>query len=894
MRIRFAVPLLLLFLLLTQLTSHGAERPRAKKADANEEDEKPRTELAAAATPPEKIRVPAGFKVELIYSVPKDQEGSWVNICYDPKGRLIVSDQYGSLYRITPPTASQKLKVEKIPADIGEAHGLLWAFDSLYVMVNGGDSSKNGLYRVRDTDGDDQLDHVELLHLANGDGEHGPHAVLPAPDGKSLYVVCGNNTKPIDGATSRVAEIWDEDLLLPRIYGVGFMRGVPAPAGAIYKIDPGGKKWERVASGFRNPFDIAINADGELFTFDADMEWDIGAPWYRPTRVCHAVSGSEWGWRNGSGKWPVFYADTLSPVVNIGPGSPTGITFGYGAKFPANYQNALFICDWTYGKMYAVHLKPEGSSYTGEAEEFMSATPLPLTDAVINPHDGAMYFLIGGRKTQSGLYRLTYAGKESTAPATAHQANAENRKLRQELESLHAGEHPDAVEKAWPHLSSPDRFIRYAARTAIEHQPLESWQKRALAENDPQASLTALLALARKVPRSFHPTGPDLDTPPPEFPADGAERSALQAPVMAALAKFDWEKLTTEQRFELLRVCELALYRLGPPDEKTRTELIARLDAVYPSADSRQNMMLTELMCYLQAPSAAEKGVRLLATAPTQEEQINLVKSLRFLKTGWTLDLHRELFDWFLRTQAYRGGNNFPTFLQELRNDCLANTSAVDRDALADIINAKLPTEGKKAIAPPRPFVKEWKMADALPLVTSKLHGRDFAHGKAMFAAANCYACHHFAGDGGAVGPDLTGLAGRFNPRDILESVLEPDKVISDQYAASVITTDSGKTVVGRITNYSGNGITVNTDMQDPNATVTVNRNDVESMVPSTTSMMPSGLLNTLKEDELLDLMAFLLSRGDARNAMFAPTGATKGELNAGGTTSTLQPGAGK
>ena len=63
-----------------------------------------------------------------------------------------------------------------------------------------------------------------------------------------------------------------------------------------------------------------------------------------------------------------------------------------------------------------------------------------------------------------------------------------------------------------------------------------------------------------------------------------------------------------------------------------------------------------------------------------------------------------------------------------------------------------------------------------------------------MFAAANCYACHHFAGDGGAVGPDLTGLAGRFSPRDILESVLEPSKVISDQYAASVITTTTGKT----------------------------------------------------------------------------------------------------
>jgi len=501
--------------------------------------------------------------------------------------------------------------------------------------------------------------------------------------------------------------------------------------------------------------------------------------------------------------------------------------------------------------------------------------------------------LIGGRRTQSGLYRLTYTGEESTARAAEQQSNASDRKLRRELEELHVAASAEAVDKAWPHLKSLDRFVRYAARTALEHQPLETWEKRALAEQDPQASLTALMGLIRKVPRSFHPTGPDLDTPPPSFPADGAERSPLQAPVLTALAKLDWEKLSTDQQLELLRVYELALYRLGPPDETMRTELIRRLDSFFPSEDRRQNLMLTELLCYLQAPSAAEKGIQLLKAVPAQDEQINLVKSLRFLKAGWTPELHRELFKWFLQAQSYHGGNNFPTFIQELRNDCLANTTAEEREALKDIINAKLPTQGNKVIAPPRPFVKEWTMEEALPLVTTKLHGRDFNRGKKMFAAANCYACHHFAGDGGAVGPDLTGLAGRFSPRDILESVLEPSKVISDQYAASMIVTSSGKTIVGRITNYSGNGIAVNTDMQDPNAIVTVNRDDVESMMPSTTSMMPSGLLNTLNEDELLDLMAFLLSRGDSHSGMFAPKGTSKDAERIGGT-SVLQPGAGE
>jgi putative heme-binding domain-containing protein len=840
--------------------AHGDESDVTKDRDSFE----------ASATPAEQIRVPDGFHVELLRTIPKEEEGSWVNLCVDPKGRLITSDQYGGLYRVTllPNGAPEKVRIEKIPADVGMAQGLLWAFDSLYVVVNGS-REKSGLYRVRDTDGDDVLDSVELLRHLDGDGEHGPHAVIPTADGKSLYIVCGNNTRATAVADSRVPVIWDEDRLLPRIYGVGFMRGVAPPAGAIYQVSPDGKQWERVSCGYRNPFDIALNADGELFTYDADMEWDIGAPWYRPTRVCHVVSGSDWGWRNGSAKWPVYFADTVPPVVDIGLGSPTGITFGYGAKFPAKYQNALFLCDWTYGKMYAVHLEPQGGSYGGTAEEFMSATPLPLTDAVINPHDGAMYFLIGGRKTQSGLYRLTYRGGESTAPADATTPDTEERKIRRELEALHVGDHPDAVQKAWPYLGHPDRFVRHAARTAIEHRPRKEWQERALAEKNPQASLTAILALVRKVPRKYEPVGPNLDTPPPTYPADGTLRHRLQPAVLAALDRLDWSKLTEEQRLELLRAYELALFRLGPPDEAARSKLITRLDRVYPTGDRRMDSMLTELLCYMQAPSAAEKGMQLLGTAATQEEQIDLVRSLQFLRTGWTTDLHRDLFKWFVRAQDIRGGNNFPTFIKELRAQCLSNTSDGDRAELAELINSK-PSASSTTAAEPRPFVKEWKMEELIPLMQTKLTGRDFARGREMFATAKCFACHHFSGEGGSAGPDLTGLAGRFSPRDILESVLEPNKVISDQYAGSVIVTTTGKTVVGRITNYNGDDIYVNTNMEDPNATETVKRGEVESMERSDVSMMPEGLLNTLDEDEVLDLMAFLLSRGDAKNAMFS------------------------
>jgi glucose/arabinose dehydrogenase len=366
-----------------------------------------------------------GFKAELIYSVPKNVQGSWVSMAHDPKGRLYVSDQAGPLYRVTPGNEGTPTKIEQVDLEIGHAQGLLWAFDSLYVVVNEKNAARpSGLYRLRDTDGDDKLDQITKLKdfkdrqkEGPGWGEHGPHGIVLGPDNK-LYMVAGNFTNLPDGvAPTSPAQHWAEDLLLKRMPdGRGHDPTIYAPASWVCRTDENGKTWENIAMGMRNAYDIAFSPEGELFTYDSDMEWDIGAPWYRPTRICHLVSGAEFGWRNGSAKWPTYYADSVPPVVDIGLGSPTGVTFGTGAKFPAKYQRAFFGNDWAYGKIYAVHMKPEGASYSAEFEPFVVGKPFDVTDIVINT-DGAMYVTIGGRGTQSGLYRISYVGDESTEPA---------------------------------------------------------------------------------------------------------------------------------------------------------------------------------------------------------------------------------------------------------------------------------------------------------------------------------------------------------------------------------------------------------------------------------------------------------------------------------------------
>ena len=804
------------------------------------------------ATPIERLKIKPGFKVELLYSVPKDEQGSWVAMCVDDKGRLIVSDQYGGMYRVTAPPLGQTspVKIEPIEVDMGHAQGLLYAFDSLYVVVNDNKHGGRGLYRVRDTNGDDKFDKVEQLKkFEESGGEHGPHAVLLSPDGHSLYVISGNQTALPQYEITRVPPVWGEDNILPRIYGRGFMREIMAPRGWVSKCDPDGKHWEIITTGFRNEYDGAFNSNGDLFVYDADMEWDFNTPWYRPTRVCQVVSGADWGWRNGSAKWPVHYPDTLSPVVDIGPGSPTGVAFGYGAKFRAKDQEAFYICDWSYGKLYAVHMTPDGSTYSGKVEEFITGSPLPLTDIVVNPKDQAMYFTIGGRRVQSGLYRVTYTGKESTAPARFSKAGSSDRALREKLEYYHGYKDLDAIKVAWPHLDDKDRYIRSAARIAIEHQYPVLWDKKALGERNPRAALAVLLALVRVGDKS------------------------LQPEIVEALARIDWKKLSVDEQLELIRVYQLAFIRMGEGDSAARSAVGTRLDGYYPASDVRLNRELCQLLVYLQWPTTAAKSVALLNKASNQEEQITYAMALRKLNTGWTTDLRRQYLEWFHKAANYRGGANFGMFMADIKKDATDALSDQEKIALKNVLekepSKQSPMEAIMAAMAGRSFVKEWKVADLAPVVQKGLKGRSFENGRKMFGAAACAACHRFGNEGGAMGPDLTGVGSRFSPRDILESIIEPSKEVSDQYAPIVITLNSDEVVTGRILNLNGDSMMVNTDMFDPNQAVNVDRKQVKSIEPSKVSMMPEGLVNMLKQDEILDLLAYLISGGDRKHMAF-------------------------
>ncbi|HEV3437081.1 MAG TPA: c-type cytochrome, partial [Gemmata sp.] len=765
-------------------------------------------------------------------------------------------------------------KVERIPLNISAAQGLLYANGALYVMCNGG-SLGNGIYRVSASKNDDVFDKVEKLKALGGGGEHGPHALRLGPDGKSIYFICGNHTPTPPFEHSRVPKNWGEDHLLPRQWDAnGHARGILAPGGFIAKTNLDGKTCEIITSGYRNPYDFAFNADGDLFTYDADMEWDMGMPWYRPTRVVHAPSGGEFGWRSGTGKWPAYYVDSLPPLLDIGPGSPVGIEFGYGAKFPAKYQKALFCCDWTFGTMYALILEPRGATYKATKEEFVSRTPLPLTDVVISPADGAMYFVIGGRGAQSELFRVTYVGKESTEKVEYKSPPSQTQELRKNIEAFHtlADDPAKAVEFVLPHLNHPNRFIRYAARVALEHQPVKYWQEKVLAETDTNAIIAGVVALARQGDKDLEPK------------------------LIDALGKLHFTSLPEPEQLDLLRAYQLVFVRMGEPSKETTAKALSLLDPQFPQKADFVNRELVQLLIYLKSPTVVDKVTRLLQepskpmTQEGMEELLarnrgyggtvaNMLKNapdlqklhyafvLRNATVGWTLDRWKTYFGFLTEGRSKAGGASYQGFINNMEKDAFANANDTDRLAI-EAAGLRKPYKVKELPKPIGPG-KEWTTANLVALEGKLKSGRNFKNGERAYSAARCVICHRFGGDGGATGPDLSQVAGRFGLKDLAESIVEPSKVISDQYKASVVLTVEGKTYVGKIVNDANGKYTIVVDPEDSTKVVEVKKDEVESIKLSNVSLMPEKLLGSLNENEVLDMLAYLLSRGDPNHPMF-------------------------
>jgi len=753
--------------------------------------------VAEGADPSSRFRVPEGFTITQVAA--PAVSGSAVSFAFDDRGRpcvgiergpivrLIDNDndgQYDAQFVVTPQMSNcQGLYFDAQRG--GETH--LWAV---------GDGPKGtGIYRWRDADNDGAYD--EVLHYVptDGMGEHGPHAITRGPDGL-LYFNSGNHShikEPV-GKRSPVGPwfLYEGEVLPHYNDSRGHAAGIMAPCGEIYRSPDEGKTWERVVAGFRNQYDFAFNRDGEIFSFDSDMEWDIGLPWYRPVRVTHSPPGAEHGSRNGSGAMPSHFYDTLPSILDVGRGSPTGVTFYQGGALPPDWDDRFLICDWSQGRILAVKLDRSGASYKADAVELVSGQPLNCTDVEAGP-DGAIYFTNGGRGTTGGLFRVAWKDAKPYEPAAdpvedlvkrPSPLSAESRRkfvelavrigppksvdLHNQLWVIAHDEKRDSSERVraidllcqvaapesttllslirdadprirgravtWlgdprnskgdgaevrsavaralgdrdpfvrrlacesivrlgspspttqllPLLGDYDRYVRYAARVAIEHGGPDSEREFLLTLKHVRARLEGLLALLRATK-----------------PTAESQRELLAAELAMAP-----ELESDKDRLAWYRLVGLT-YLMGPakPSDTAETAGLRRVVAEQLerllAAENAATMVemareQARLLAALDDPAAVpliQQAQSIAAKADDRPSQIHFAYCLRAIKSGWTPETRLAFWNWLETASHWDGGFSYLGYLDFMGQDLLALVPAEERAAwLADGAKAPFPT----------------------------------------------------------------------------------------------------------------------------------------------------------------------------------------------------------
>src|SRR5688572_4869671 len=281
--------------------------------------------------------------------------------------------------------------------------GMGMCFDGPDLMFVG----DGGLWRFRDANEDSQADGAPERLLSLAAGEHGGHAVRKGPDG-AWYVIGGNDSK-FDLSQLRLGPIHSSKIA----------------GGALLRLGADGRNAEVIAHGFRNPYDFDFNADGDLFTYDSDVEADYFLPWYSPARTYHVAPGGHHSWlldgHRRSWARRDYYADTIDILEPLDRGSPTGVACYDHRQFPPYYRGGMFALDWTFGRVHFLPLEPDGSTYKATPEVFLESIGtqgFAPTDIAVGP-DGSLFISAGGRKTRGAVYRVrSVASTANYAPAT--------------------------------------------------------------------------------------------------------------------------------------------------------------------------------------------------------------------------------------------------------------------------------------------------------------------------------------------------------------------------------------------------------------------------------------------------------------------------------------------
>jgi putative heme-binding domain-containing protein len=275
------------------------------------------------------------------------------------------------------------------------------------------------------------------------------------------------------------------------------------------------------------------------------------------------------------------------------------------------------------------------------------------------------------------------------------------------------------------------------------------------------------------------------------------------------------------------------------------------------------NEELVEMCAALGSSTFVPKALDLLERAATQEEQVLYSGALlQAPEATWDAPSRERFLRLAVaRVPSWKGGSQVKGTREKTLGGAKKLLSATEQTQFAELLASTEKPAPTLALAP-REFVKAWKTEDFAGGLDSGLKKhRNLENGKGLFSATGCVACHSFQGEGGMAGPDLTSAGGRYSGADLLDNILNPHRVINEQYTLSRFAMKDGTEIVGRIVNMSGDMLIVALNPMDPSVEKRFRKSEVQSTSIFPLSFMPEGLLNTLTQEDVLDLLAYLLDK---------------------------------
>jgi putative heme-binding domain-containing protein len=777
--------------------------------------------------------------------------------------------------------------------------GLLWEGDTLWVMADG------GLRKYSGVTGAAPVAQSELVLPLKTGSEHLAHAIHRGPDGW-LYILGGDNSGfGPQHATSPLSPI------------------KTPTGGCLVRLTPDLQYSEIVGHGFRNPYAFDFSLDGKPFTFDSDNERCISLPWYEGCRFYEIKPGAHHGWLSPqfatTFRRPPYYPDTAQPIHDLGRGSPTGVVCYRHTRFPEPYQGAFFLGDWTHGRIWVV--TPEGGRKPEVFAQVIGDAGFAVSGLSMDSTTGELLACVGGRGSRGAVFRISCAGTGQPLPmrkldkaAYAEVGKDSGPEWLRKLRAFHL-QHGDLGAKT-ARGTVFEGYSFQALKTTIDEKPWltdfatgDATVKREIARvfaagefQDPQAVALVLGQLTRE----SHPVDDIhyLIVLSRLKAARTMTQTQATAQALVALdAKMDARKLETDRNWPL-RVSETVaeLHRKDPNLLTTMVKqtagfgrpkhlLFAQVSGFDKTLAADQFLAQAKRQAEYEWTAELVRFVgalpedRWAALIPSWWERGGLEDAVLSAITRVPKSDHRAKYAYGLKSTSPRTVAACVTALGALKGEWADSETAATIVALR-----KLPdtTEGKTAgqtVADVLNRVhgqtltadaKEWERwaANTKPAVAALLTANagynreawtkrlesvnweagDAARGKAVFAKAQCAACH----DGGrAVGPALGGVAQRFNKDDLLVAILDPARDVSPRYRPTRITTTDGKVYEGLVIYDATDAVLL---LTGADTTAKVDGSKIETKKPSSGTIMPSGLLDPLKNEEVADLIAYLKS----------------------------------